>query len=244
MKKFILLCLLPLLSHAQIALTKPDGIPIVNGQVFTYNSTEESAATLYYKIKNTSTNGIKLRIKITNLQNTTGSGFQFCYLNVCLPSVSLNAVYPNNSNPPIFIAGNSETPAIGYNMWNSNSGTGTFPMEIGVRYYLVDDADNEYGTPFTVIYRYDPTALATHEITKNQNSFAEISDTVIKDNIKVAAKENASYNLFTTDGRSVMKGKIDKGDNQIDVLNLANGIYILNLENNKGKIFVKKIIKH
>lgn len=244
MKKFILLCLLPILNHAQIALAKPDGTPIANGQIFTYNSTEESVATLYYKIKNTSSAAIGVRIKITNLQNTTGSGFQFCYLNACLPSVTLNAVYPANSSSPIPIAANSETPSVGYNMWNSNTGTGTVPLDYTIKYYLVDGLNNEYGTPFTITYRYDPTPLATDEVTKNQNSFAQISETIIKDKMNIISKEKASYNLLTADGRSVMKGKIEKGDNQIDVLALSNGVYILNLENNKGKTFVKKIIKH
>lgn len=241
----ILICFfLSFLSKAQILLAKDDGTPINNGQVFTYNTTDENIATLHYKIVNTSSNPIKVRIKVTNIQNATGSSFQFCYLTTCLPSVVVNGIYPGNSNSPINIDGYSETSSIGYNMWNSNTGSGTFPIEYTLKYYLVDTFNNEYGTPFIITYRYDPDAvLGTNEIKSAQHSFAEIQTTVIKNNVKITSKENISYNLHNTEGRLLFTGNLKKGESTIDTSTLNSGVYLLHLKDSKGNSLSKKIIK-
>ncbi|MCT2562702.1 T9SS type A sorting domain-containing protein [Chryseobacterium herbae] len=248
MKNFIFLLLgvfTPCFSQAQLALVKENGASISNGQIFTYNTTNESSATLYYKIKNTSSSAVNVRIKILSIQNGTGSGFQFCYLNTCLPSVALNAVYPSNSNTPITINGNSETPASGYNMWNSNTGSGTFPIDYTVKFYLVDDFNNEYGTPVTIVYRYDPNAmLATDEAGKKQKQFASVSSTLFKSNISIISKENITYRISNMEGRIVLQGNLKKGDEAIDTSTMNTGTYIISLQNDHGKLISEKIIKN
>ncbi|MDR6403155.1 MULTISPECIES: T9SS type A sorting domain-containing protein [Chryseobacterium] len=247
MKKFSLLTfciLMSFFSKAQIALATDENIPIADGQVFTYNTTDENIATLHYKIKNTSANAIKVRMKIMSIQNATGNNFQFCYLSTCLPSVSVNAVYPSNASSPIAIAANSETPSVGYNMWNSNAGSGIFPISYVIKYYLVNNANTEYGTPVTITYKYDPNAiLGVNDVKNNQNSFAEIQTNVVKDNIEVISKENASYNLNSMDGRILSSGNLKNGKNSLDISTLNTGIYIMTLKNSQGKIITKKIIK-
>lgn len=231
-------------SHAQIALAKDDGTPIADGQIFTYNTTDENIATLHYKIKNTSASPIKLRIKIMSIQNATGSSFQFCYLSTCLPSVALNAVYPSNSSSPITIAANSETPSTGYNMWNSNPGSGTFPIDYVIKYYLVNNGNTEYGTPVTITYRYDPNAvLGVNELQNNKDSFAGIPTTLVNSSLQIIARENISYTLHTMEGRSVLTGNLKKGSEEINVSSLSTGNYIVTLRNFQGKTMVKKITK-
>ncbi|KFF23096.1 T9SS type A sorting domain-containing protein [Chryseobacterium sp. JM1] len=248
MKNFIFLLLgvlAPCFNQAQLTLVKENGTTIPSGKVLTYNTTAENTATLHYKIKNTSSAAVKVRIKIVSIQNATGSGFQFCYLNTCLPSVAPNAVYPSNSNAPITINANSETPASGYNMWNSNTGSGTFPIDYIIKYYLVDDFNNEYGTPVTIIYRYDPNAiLATNETGKEHKQFASISSTLFKNIISVIAKENITYHISNMEGRHVLKGNLKKGDSTIDASTLNTGMYMITLQNNHGKIISKKVIKN
>ena len=247
MKKFSFLTfciLMSFFSKAQIALAMDDGTPIADGQIFTYNSTDEHLATLHYKIKNTSASPIKVRIKVMSIQNATGSSFQFCYLSTCLPSVSVNAVYPSNASLPISIAANSETPSTGYNMWNSNTGSGTFPITYVIKYYLVNNGNAEYGTPVTITYKYDPNAvLGVNDVKNNQNSFAEIQTNVVNDNVEVISKENISYNLNTMEGRILLSGNLKNGKNSLDISTLNTGIYIIALKNSQGKIIARKIIK-
>ncbi|UKB85657.1 T9SS type A sorting domain-containing protein [Chryseobacterium sp. MEBOG06] len=231
-------------SQAQIALAKDDGTPIADGEVFTYNSTDEDVATLHYKIKNTSASSVKVRIKIMSIQNAAGSGFQFCYLSTCLPSVAANAVYPSNTSLPINIAANSETPSTGYNMWNSNAGSGAYPIDYVIKYYLVNNLNTEYGTPVTITYRYDPNAtLTVDEVKKNKNSFANIPETLINSSLRIVSEENGSYSLYNTEGRFLLTGSLKKGNEEINVSNLNAGIYTIILKNSQGKTIVRKIIK-
>ncbi|MDR6921492.1 MULTISPECIES: T9SS type A sorting domain-containing protein [Chryseobacterium] len=240
----ILLCLLfSFQSKAQIALAKEDGTPIANGQIITYNTVNEMPANLHYKIKNTSGFPINIRIKITDIVNATGSSFQFCYLSTCLPFVTKNAVYPANSKPAISIGANSEV-SNGYTMWNSDTGSGTFPIDYVIKYYMVDDFNNELGTPVTFTYRYNPNAvLNVSDVKKDQNSFANIYSTLIMDNIKIISKENGFYSIYNMEGRTISEGGIKKGENLIDSSVLLSGAYIVTLKNDKGEIISKKVIK-
>lgn len=239
----LLFMLLSFYGKAQLALAKADGTPITNGQIITYNTTTEIPANLHYKIKNTSASPINVRIKIMDIVNATGSSFQFCYLTTCLPFVSKNSVYPGNSKPPISIDANSEV-SNGYTMWNSDTGSGTFPIDYVVKYYLVDDFNNEYGTPVTFTYRYNPSAvLQVNDTQKGQVSFVEIPTTVVKNNIQVTSTENISYNLHDMEGRVLSSGNLKKGKDQIDASALNLGVYMVTFKNNQGKIISKKIIK-
>ncbi|PWW14290.1 T9SS type A sorting domain-containing protein [Chryseobacterium sp. AG844] len=230
-------------GKAQLSLAKEDGTPISDGSIITYNSTEENLATLHYKIKNNSAVPINVRAKVMNIVNADGSSFQFCYQNTCLPFIMLGAVYPGNSKPAINIPANSEVSS-GYTMWNSDTGSGTFPMDYVLKYYLVDSFNNEYGTPVTFTYRYNPNAtLAVHDMTKSKVSFAEIDATIVKSVINVISKEDISYVLYTSDGRTALAGNLNTGKNVIDVSHLQQGNYIVFFKNRRGEAVSKKIIK-
>ncbi|MDQ1856922.1 T9SS type A sorting domain-containing protein [Chryseobacterium sp. WLY505] len=230
-------------GKAQLALAKEDGTPINDGSVITYNSVDENLATLHYKIKNNSAVPINVRAKVMNIINADGSSFQFCYQNTCLPFIILGAVYPGNSKPAISIPANSEVSS-GYTMWNSDTGSGTFPIDYMIKYYMVDGFNNEYGTPVTLTYRYNPNAtLAAMDVKKNTASFAEIPVTRVRSVIHIISSENISYIVYTMEGRIASEGYITKGKGAIEVSSLASGNYVVFLKNNKGELFSKKIIK-
>lgn len=230
-------------GKAQIALAKEDNTAINNGQVITFNTTDEVPANLHYKIKNTSSSPISFRIKITDIKNADGSNFQFCYLTTCLPFVSVGSVYPPNSKPAITIPANSELSA-GYTMWNSDTGSGVFPIDYELKYYMVDDFNNEEGIPVTFTYRYDPNGtLKVSEVKKDYHSFAELSDTMVRNNLQVTAKEDVAYAVYSMESRIILEGKLKKGNNQIETSLLRSGIYMVVLKNNKGESISKKIIK-
>lgn len=239
----ILFACLAFYGKAQIALAKEDGTAINNGQIIAFNTTDEVPANLHYKIKNTSASPINFRIKITDIKNADGSNFQFCYLNLCLPFVSVGSVYPPNTKPAIPIAANSEL-STGYTMWNSDTGSGVFPIDYELKYYMVDDFGDEVGTPVTFTYRYDPSGtLKVSEVKKDHHSFAELSDTMVRNKVQVIAKEDISYAVYSMEGRIVLEGKLKKGNDQIETSLLRSGIYMVVLKNNKGESVSKKIIK-
>ncbi|MDR6461224.1 hypothetical protein J2786_004378 [Chryseobacterium vietnamense] len=238
-----LLVFISFYGKAQLALAKEDGTPINDGSVITYNSVDENLATLHYKIKNTSSSPVNVRSKVMNIINADGSNFQFCYQNTCLPFIILGAVYPGNSKPAINVPANSEVSG-GYTMWNKDTGSGTFPMDYIIKYYLVDNFNNEYGTPVTFTYRYNPNAtLGVHDMTKSKTSFAEIDVTRVKSVINITSKEDLSYILYTTDGRTALAGNLKNGKNVIDVSRLQQGNYIVFFKNSRGEALSKKIVK-
>lgn len=243
---FFIFLLFATLAQAQIALAKSDGTPIVNGQIITYNTTVESNATLYYKIINTTNSPIDVKIKIENLVNTTGSGFQFCYLNVCKFSVALGAIYPDASSPTptINIAANSSTVGAGYNMWNGNAGNGTFPLDVVLKFFAVDSFGQEYGTPVTMTYRYDPNAaLGVKDLEKTKNSFAQIENTIVEDVLHISVKENTKYSIYAADGKRISQGILAKGKQSIDLSEIGLGTYFVQLQNDLGEVIHEKIRK-
>ncbi|MFP8895653.1 T9SS type A sorting domain-containing protein [Chryseobacterium cucumeris] len=230
-------------GKAQLSLAREDETPINDGSVITYNTVDENLATLHYKIKNNSAVPINVRAKVMNIINADGSSFQFCYQNTCLPFIILGAVYPGNSKPAINIPANSEVSS-GYTMWNADTGSGTFPIDYIIKYYLVDDFNNEYGMPVTFTYRYNPNAtLAVHDMAKGKLSFAEIDATRVKNVISVISKEDISYVLYTADGRTALAGNLKNGKNVIDVSHLQQGNYIVFFKNRRGEAASKKIVK-
>ena len=245
MKKAILLVgifLTMITVKAQIVLTLLDDTPIENGKVFTYNTVEESPATLYYKIKNTSANPASVRIQVTNLVNTTGMGLQFCFLNTCLPGVDLNAIYPNVDSPAIYLEGNTSTVGSGYNMWNQNSGSGTFPIDYVFKFYQVDDANNQIGESFVITYRFDPFWMGVSNVNGN-NNFAKILNTRINQSVSIDAKEKVSYQIYSVDGKIISTGNLNAGVNSIQTSNLKNGVYLLYLKNSQGNTIQGKLLK-
>lgn len=236
MKKILLItgCVLTFMqAKAQVALTLLNDTPITNGQVFVYNSTEYPANTLYYKIKNTSANPISVRFKIVGLTNNNGSGFQVCYDPNCIPFVSLNQVFPPNSQPPIAIAANGSTTGDGYNMANFDAGTGTFPLDYVVKFFTVDATNVEVGTPFTVTYRYDPNAMGVNNVNA-VNDFAKVLNTKVGNSVQVSSKEKGQYQIHNAEGKLILSGNIATGNNQIDMSSFKNGVYFISIKNAAG----------
>ncbi|NIF07810.1 T9SS type A sorting domain-containing protein [Chryseobacterium sp. Tr-659] len=240
---YIVCAFLCFYGKAQIALAKEDGTPINNGQVITFNTTNEVPANLHYKIKNISSSPVNVRIKVVSIVNATGSDFQFCYQTTCLPFVSANGIYPANTKPAINIGANSEV-SNGYTMWNLDAGSGAFPIDYVIKYYTVDSFNSEYGTPVTFTYRYDPNAVLTvADVKKEKNLFVEIPTTIVQNNIQIASKEDVSYVLYNMEGRRIIKGELKKGKQVIDISGLNSGTYMVVVNNKQNEIISKKIIK-
>ena len=66
--------------------------------------------------------------------------------------------------------------------------------------------------------------------------------TLVQSEIAVNAPENFQYQLNTINGTSVVIGKGTQGSNKLNINNLPNGIYVLQLITNNGQQ-VERIIK-
>lgn len=244
MKKIFLLAFCFVVSFAlkaQIALAKPDGTPITDGQIFTYNTTVESLSTFYYKILNTSSSPINARIKVLDLVNANGTSVQLCYEPTCKFTITEGAVYPTSGS--IVIAANSETSSTGYNFWNNNPGDGiNYPMDYVLKFYRVDGFNNEVGNSVTITYRYNPNAMGVNDANTKNLDFALVS-TKIGNVAEIFAKDVVSYTLYSMNGTLVSKGNLNKGNNSIDTSILKSGIYMIHLKNKSGETITKKLVK-
>lgn len=246
MKKIIIIILLFvgfLFTNAQLALALPDNTPITNGQIFTFNSTGEATSTFTYKMINTSSSEIRVRIQVTSIVNGSGNGFQFCYYLFCLANIYSGQILPAEEDDPIILAPNAVEGPLGYTMHNDNLGTGTYPIDYNFKYYMVDVNNNEIGNSISFTYRYDPNAASVDDINQAKNAFVQIENTKFKDELVLIAKQKSTMNLFNVDGKLVLEKSLNEGKNNINTSTLPLGIYIASFTDNQGNTFTKKIIK-
>jgi hypothetical protein len=107
-------------------------------------------------------------------------------------------------------------------------------------------------TPFEnegIYYRLKVTSVSNQSLYSNivvlnevqQNQSFTVS-TLVQSDISVNAPENFQYQLNTINGTSVVIGKGVQGFNKLNINNLANGIYVLQLIGNNSRQ-VERIIK-
>src|SRR5687768_10256725 len=107
-------------SNAQVTVTKTNGTPIANGQVFTFNSLEYENAYFGFLVHNNTASSVDVRILCESITNATGAGMELCFGNVCLASVSTGNAYPSTAVTIAPGGTNSEFD----HFLNSNAGTG------------------------------------------------------------------------------------------------------------------------
>lgn len=64
-----------------------------------------------------------------------------------------------------------------------------------------------------------------------------------EENVFITATSTADYQIVSINGQLLIKGSLMKGENNIDVSSLTNGIYFVRLKS-KYKAAIKKLIKH
>lgn len=84
------------------------------------------------------------------------------------------------------------------------------------------------------------TALSTEKFDKN--TFAIYPNPVVE-NLTINSLNNGTFKLYNIRGKILKKGKIEKGNNLLQLHKFATGIYFLKFTSTKNKEFVSKIIK-
>lgn len=245
MKKISLLIaflLLTTISFAQFNVTDYDDLPILDGDVRTFNSTVESDATLYFWINNESqTDEILVRIKLESITNGDGSAYQFCFATLCIFDVEEGQTYPVSGGPVTIPAGG--TNAQFDKFFNENEGDGAnYPMDYVWKFFQVDGNGDEIGESITFTYRFDPT-LSNNDI--NTNSLGvELQNTLVNQVLKVESKTGElNYTIFNINGQILHTNKVYSGLNEINVTDLNSGLYFIQFEDGKKSSTLKFIKK-
>ena len=239
MKKALLILglLFVTVAQAQITVTRSNGAPIENGQVFTFNSLEYDDAYFGFLVNNNTASSIDVRILCESITNATGAGMELCFGNVCLASVSTGNAYPSSAVTIPAGGTNSEFD----HFLNSNAGTGGI-SDYKFTFYIEDEFGGSAAEIVTMTYRYDPNAMSTDGFALNSTG-ATLKSTVVQNTLDIKASKNVQMELFDMNGKTIRRQNLNAGDHSIDASDLNAGIYIVNFTTDSNQHSSAKFIK-
>lgn len=228
----ILFSMLFLNAFSQFAFKKSDGTPITDGTVLTYGP---GSNYLNFRVQNTSSQDLDIKIKCTNLVNTSGSQFELCYGGSCYDSVALNGVYPEYENP---LAPGQSNPAQGDHFVNFNAGNGEV-MELHFSVYPIGFENNT----INFVYRFDPL-LGVNSFENLSSIGINIENTTIKSDFKFNATQSGNLSIFNLNGQLVKEYKFSEGSQHLNLSEMSSAIYVANFSTLEGKTSSVKLIKN
>lgn len=228
----ILFTMVFLNAFSQFIFRKSDGTLITNGTVLTYGPGNNY---LNFRVQNTSNQNLDVKIKCTNLINTTGTQFELCYGGSCYDSVSLNGIYPDYEN---ILAPGQSNPSQGDHFVNFNAGNGQI-MELHFSVYPLgfeNDAIN-------FIYRFDPL-LSANSFENLSSIGINIENTTINNDFKFNTTQSGNLSIFNLNGQLITEYKFTEGAQNVNLSTLSSAVYIANFITTDEKNSSVKIIKN
>jgi hypothetical protein len=241
MKKILLLFSFLLVGtitiNAQFTVEDGDGVPIMDGEVRSFNVYDVPAAKLDFFVNNTSsTDEIYTKIEFVSAVNADGSLMELCY-GLCYTGISIGNSYPGGTDSVPIAPGAQTGP--GNHFYNSEPGNGTDVVEYVFRFYQVDETGmNEIGDELTMTYRYDPL-LGIDDV---NDINLELASTIITDRLIVDTIEDLEFKVVDLQGRVVKQQNITAGHHEINMNDLRSQIYVIQFTNAEGQIRVEKIV--
>lgn len=245
MKKIILIAGLLFcgLTQAQITVTG-NGTEITEGQTFTFNTLDNTTATLDLHFTNTSAESVNLKMKVLSISNNTaGTSLQFCIDPQCFFSISEGSTVPSNPQSGLTLAAGASSTGDNH-FWSSYTGDNeSMPVSYTLAIITVDGSGTELNQLISFNYVYDATAASTSDFEALQNAGIVLKSTVIENNIEVDAQQNTSLELYNTNGQLIKSIKISTGNQSIDVSSLSAAIYIARFTTEDNKTSQIRVVK-
>lgn len=230
-------------ANAQIALTH-DGVPFVEGETFTYYTTENEngEVTLPILATNNTAADIYLQIRVDEISNNpAGASVALCFVSTCLNDIVVGSVAP----PAIMnlpIAPGASNPSADH-FFSTFAGDGTNPVQYKLTFIQVDVDGNLIDELLSFYYRYEPTAgVDNFEALKNMGIV--VNNTVVKNTLNIDATVNASVQVYDTNGKLVKTAKIQNGTQAIDLSELNTAVYIAKFMTVDNKSTTLRIVKN
>lgn len=234
MKKIVfsllLSCLFISANAQQFNFRKSDGTPINNGDVLAYGST---GTYLNFRVTNTGSVPLDIKIKCIGLTNATGNQFELCYGGSCYDNINLNEVYPEYEN---ILGPGASNPSQGDHFVNYNAGNGT-AMDYQFSVYALGYESQT----LTFTYRFDPQ-LGIDNLSSDWKGI-QLESTLINSAISFQAEQNGKIELVNINGQKVYSKQFEAGANQMDVNSISSGIYFATFTNAENKTAQFKLIK-
>ncbi len=243
---FIFLILFSVNSFSQIeyAITLEDleGNSFSDNDILQFDTVEYPDASFTYKIRNNTSETIKVRVEVESFSGTDGSMMELCF-GECYFGVSLGQSYPiNQAQPYVYIAANSTQIADGDHFFNSDPGNGDVPVEYSFRFYMCDEngdelvSQAELQTDFFINYYYS-TSLGLNNLDDLKLVYY-----ILNDKLFINSESNLSLKIYDLAGKIISENLILVGDNLIDIINLSKKQIILSFESEGSQITSKKIL--
>ena len=243
---FIFLILFSVNSFSQIeyAITLEDleGNSFSDNDILQFDTVEYPDASFTYKIRNNTSETIKVRVEVESFSGTDGSMMELCF-GECYFGVSLGQSYPiNQAQPYVFIAANDTQIADGDHFFNSDPGNGDVPVEYSFRFYMCDEngdelvSQAELQTDFSINYYYS-TSLGLNNLDDLKLVYY-----ILNDKLFINSESNLSLKIYDLAGKIISENLILVGDNLIDIINLSKKHIILSFESEGSQITSKKIL--
>jgi len=243
---FIFLILFSVNSFSQIeyAITLEDleGNSFSDNDILQFDTVEYPDASFTYKIRNNTSETIKVRVEVESFSGTDGSMMELCF-GECYFGVSIGQSYPiNQAQPYVYIAANSTQIADGDHFFNSDPGNGDVPVEYSFRFYMCDEngdelvSQAELQTDFSINYYYSAS------LGLNNLDDLKLVYYILNDKLFINSESNLSLKIYDLAGKIISENLILVGDNLIDIINLSKKHIILSFESESSQITSKKIL--
>jgi hypothetical protein len=243
MKKitYLLLITLSIVNqiNAQFSVNRIDGTPFTNNEVIEFTTHSSSTAELKFTVQNNSNDNLDFRIRCTSLVNNNGTNFQLCWGGECIPSVTLNGIYPDFQN---IINAGANTVGFNDSFKNYNAGDGTnYPMDYSFRIFTRDLNGNTVGSSFNLTYRYQGP-LSIEQIDQLSLMGIKVLNTSVKNFIGLEITKPVQYSIINLQGQTIRNGELYNNTN-IDLSIFQTGLYFINFKNQEGLTDTIKIYK-
>lgn len=226
-------------AFAQFNVIDYDDVPILDGDIRTFNSTGEADATLYFWINNESmVDDIFVKIKLESITNSDGSSFQFCFGTLCIFDVQDGQTYPVSGVPETIPAGGTNPQFDKF--YNENEGDGSnYPIDYVWKFFQVDGNGDEIGESITFTYRFDPT-LSVSDFDNNMG--VTLQNTIAKDILNVESINPLNFEILSLNGQLIQEGQIESGINNIHISG-KTGVYFIRFSDSSDSSTFKFVIK-
>ena len=240
---FLIIFSLNSYSQVEYAITIEDleGNSFADNDIVEFDTIEYPDASFDYKVRNNTSETIRVRVEVESFSGTDGSMMELCF-GECYFGVSLGQSYPiNQAQPYVYIAADNTQIADGDHFLNSDLGNGDVPVEYSFRFYMCDENGDELAsqaelqTDFTINYYYSPS------LGLDNLHGLKLAYFLTNNGLFVSSESNLSLKIYDLAGRVLSKNSITIGNNSIDIKNLSKKLVILSFESEEGQLTSKKI---
>jgi hypothetical protein len=227
-------------AHAQFTVVTdtPTGTPINDDDIIAFGHVGIPAKLPFFINNTSSSETIYMRVEFTSAANADGSQMQLCITPTCYTSIAVGQSYPQEQGATSLPLDPGEQSNNGNYFMNLENGNGAQVIDYVFTFYQVNGTGFPIGTPLTFTYRYDPN-MAVKGMEKMEVS---VYPTTVTDVMMVNSDEALKMEVYNLLGSLVKSMELPRGENQINMSDLASQVYLVRFENEMGAVQTKKII--